>query len=322
MAVLLVLAVLGPPPYLLHEEQLGPEWSAPRQYPDGSTVTVHTYPDAAAAEEGVEALVSTIPRTSTSTTLNVSRYTREDDQRRGLLVPVENRVIQIEADDDNAVDERLESLPFVSENPEKNLTYVLFSQHLGVFFLGLGVYLPLYSYFLFRGGAWAARVPPAPGVPPVPVETLRARLLAVNDFDLPFQVREESNGRLVAEWRIADARWMELLEAGGLHKAHWIYMELDPSERKVRAQDRDRTVSWSGGVSRFGWSFSFFRGISFSQYERGAAVGLFFKDGEWTTTAYNYRFSLPEMKNPLIEAVVQSGWTFAPVITFFRPIGG
>jgi hypothetical protein len=28
------------------------------------------------------------------------------------------------------------------------------------------------------------------------------------------------------------------------------------------------------------------------------------------------------VKNPLIQAVVESGWTFAPIVTFFRPLGG
>jgi hypothetical protein len=80
-----------------------------------------------------------------------------------------------------------------------------------------------------------------------------------------------------------------------------------------------RQVTPRGGV--VGWSWSFFRGINFFQYERGVQVGLFFKDGQWTK-AYNYRFNLAEMKNPLIEVIAGSGWTFAPVVTFFRPLGG
>jgi hypothetical protein len=176
---------------------------------------------------------------------------------------------------------------------------------------------------LFRGGAWAASIAPAPGVAPVSAETLRARLLAVNDFDLPFQVREEGRrGRLVAEWRIAVARWLGLMEAGGLTAAHQVHLELDLKAHRVLAQDRAWAISWSAGVPHLGRSWSFFRGINFFEYERGALVGLFFKDGRWTTTAYNYRFHLAEMKNPLIQAIVESGWTFAPVVTFFRLLGG
>ena len=68
----------------------------------------------------------------------------------------------------------------------------------------------------------------------MPEETLRARLLAVNDLDLPFQLREEGpNGRLVAEWRIADDRWVGLMEAGELTKAHQVYLKLDPGAHRV-----------------------------------------------------------------------------------------
>ena len=209
------------------------------------------------------------------------------------------------------------------KHPEKGLMTLLFTQHLSLVLLWMAGFLLLWFALLFRGGSWAGSITPAPGVAPVPAETLRARLLAVNDLGLPFQVREERpGGRLVAEWRIADARWAGVLQAGGLRKAHWVHLELDPAAHKVRAQDRDRAISWGAGVGTAGLSWSFFRGITFAQYERGAQVGLFFKDGRWTTTAYDYRFQLAEMKNPLVEAVVGGGWTWAPVVTFFRPLGG
>ena len=325
VAVGLVLAFRGPPPYLLHEDRLGPEWAepTPHDFPDGSSVTVYAYPDETAAREGAGAVLQAVPRTSTELTPGLTRYSRRDNGRRGLVLALGTRVLQVEAEDDGKVDARLGSLPFVGENPEKGPLTVLFTRHLPLALLGVAGYLLLGFALLFRGGAWAGRIPPAPGVAPVPAETLRDRLLAVNDLGLPFQVREEGpGGRLVAEWRIADARWVGLMEAGGLTKAHQVYLQLDPGTHTVRAQDRDRTLSWNGGVAHLGWSWLFFRGISFFQYECGAAVGLFFKDGRWTTTAYDYRFHLAEMKNPLIQAVVESGWTFAPVVTFFRPLGG
>src|SRR5262249_40045800 len=121
--------------------------------------------------------------------------------------------------------------------------------------------------------------------------------------------------------RIADARWLGLMEAGGLTTAHQVHLELDPKTHRVLAQDRARAISWSAGVAHLGRAWAFFRGIDFFHYERGALVGLFFKDGRWTTTAYNSRFHLAEIKNPLIQATVESGWTFAPVVTFFRLLG-
>jgi hypothetical protein len=321
VAVGIVLEFTGPPPYVLHYDQIGPEWAqpAPCDFPDGSTVTVHTYPDEPAARDGATAALKDVPRESTEYTLSMTRYTRRDSGRRTLVLAVANRVIQIEAADDRTVDTRLADLPFLAENPEKGPIALLFTRHLSLTLLGIAGFFLLWFALTMRAGSWAASISPAPGIAPVPAETLRARLLAVNDLGLPFRVREEGR-RLVAEWRIADARWVGLMEVGRLTKAHHVHLELDPRTHKVLVQDRDRTVSWGGGVARLGGSWSFFRGINFFQYERGALVGLFFKDGGWATTAYDYRFYLAEMKNPLIQAIVGSGWTFAPVVTFFRPL--
>jgi hypothetical protein len=325
IAVGMVLWFSGLPAYLLDEGRLSPEWarSEPQAFPDGSSVIVYAYPDEAAAREGAGAALKAVPRDCTEYLPGRTRYTRRDNGRRGLVLALGSRVIHLEAADDDTVNARLAGLPFVVENPEKGLMTLLFTRHLLTAVLGVAGFFLVWLALLFWGGSWAGSLVPSPDLAPVPAEALRARLLAVNDLGLPFRVREERpGGRLVAEWRIADARWLGLTEVGGLTKSHQIYLELDPRTHKVRAQDRDRTISWSGGVARLGWSWSFFRGINFFQYERGIAVGLFFKDGRWTTTAYDYRFQLAEMKNPLIQAVVESGWTFAPVVTFFRPLGG
>ena len=81
-----------------------------------------------------------------------------------------------------------------------------------------------------------------------------------------------------------------------------------------------RTVSWDAGVADVGASFSLFRGISFFDYDREVQMGVFFRDGRWTTKAYDYRFLLSEMKTPLVEAIAGSGWRFTPVVTLSRPL--
>jgi hypothetical protein len=315
----LLLGFLGPAPYLLDEEGLGPEWSSPRRFADGSTVSVTAYPSAAAANQEAQSISESIPTTSTSQTLNVVRYTRADDQRRGLLLPVDRRIVQVEAADDRAIDERLRSLPFMRENPEKNLMWVLFTKHLGVVLAGMGLYTLVFGIFMARGASWAAEIAPRPRTAPVTAKTLRARILALNDLDLPFHVREEADG-LVAEWRIADDRWIGLMEAGGLHDVHRIHLELDPVRERVRSLDVRRTVEWSAGIGEVSASFSFFRGISFFEYDRGAQLGVFFRDGRWTTKAYDYEFILSEMKTPLVQAIVGSGWRFTPVVTRSRAL--
>ena len=67
----------------------------------------------------------------------------------------------------------------------------------------------------FRAGPWAARVEPEPGIVPVEADVLRARLLALNDLGLPFQLREPADGRLKAEWRFADAKWVACSRPAG-----------------------------------------------------------------------------------------------------------
>jgi hypothetical protein len=315
----LLLGFLGPSPYLVDEDALGPEWSSPQRFPDGSTVAVTAYATPAEANQVAVSIREAIPTSSYSQTLNVARYTRADDGRRGLLLPVDRRIVQVEAADDGAIDARLESLPFIRENSEKNLAWVLFTRYLGVALAGVAVYAVLVGIGMARGASWAAEIAPRPRTAPVTGKTLRARILALNDLDLPFQVREEADG-LVAEWRIADDQWIGLMEAGGLRDVHRIHMRLDAVREQVRSLDVRRTVDWSAGIAEVSASFSLFRGISFFDYDRELLKGVFFRNGRWTTTAYDYRFVLSEMKTPLVEAITGSGWRFKPVVTLSRPL--
>ena len=53
------------------------------RFPDGLTVTVTTYPDEAAARDGTAAALKDVPREATEYTLNMTRYTRRDDEAAG-----------------------------------------------------------------------------------------------------------------------------------------------------------------------------------------------------------------------------------------------
>jgi hypothetical protein len=313
----------APPPYVLRGAAPGPEWKS-RTYPDGSVVALSRFRDAAAAEVGVETLLNGIDWDSRSQGFGfgVFQYSRRGNGRQGLIISIGNYVIHVEAADYAAVEARLASLPFVAPNPKPDWLWLLFSKHATAAFVGLGIYVLLFAVAMFRGGAWAARVSPQPGVPPVPLETLRQRLLAINKLDVPFRVAEEKHGGLVAEWRIADARWVDLMGAGGLRIAHRIYLRLDAATLRVRAVTVQRSIGWGAGLG-LSWSFSYFRGIVFFEYQRGEAIGLMYKNGNWALDfEYRYRFLLSEIQTPLVEAITRSGWTFAPVITFFRPLGG
>ena len=328
IAVGIVLEFTGPPPYLLRADLLGPEWAqpAPHAFPDGSTVTVTTYPDEAAARDGAGNALNDVPRESTEYTLSMTRYTRRDGGRRGLVLAVGDRVIHIEAADDRTVDARLADLPFLAENPEKGPSFAgcCSPGTLSLTLLGIAGSFLLWFALTMRAGSWAGSISPAPGVAPVQAEALRARLLAVNDLGLPFRVREEGR-RLVAEWRIADARWVGLMEVGGLTSAHQICLELDPHRaHKVlaRGPGSNRFLGRRGRSP--GRILVVLSGESTSFSVRAALwpwSGCSSRTAGWTTTAYDYRFYLGRDEEPADPGeIVGSGWTFAPVVTFFRPL--
>ena len=182
---------------------------------------------------------------------------------------------------------------------------------------GVAVYSALWLCGIFRVGLWAGQYVPPEGIQPVTAAELRRRILALNDLDLPFHIREDPKGYLAAEWKLVDTRWTGLMESGGLQIANRVRMRIAEQKRQVRAVDLQTRISWRGGIARAGCfgSFQFFRGINFAQYETAAEYGLLLKDGRWELAqAYTYSFDLSELKQPLLQAVVLSGWTWQPVL--------
>jgi hypothetical protein len=182
--------------------------------------------------------------------------------------------------------------------------------------LGYGAFVGI---LMFRMASWAGTVKPLPSVEPVGDTELRARLLAVNELDLPFHIIEDKKSRLIAEWRIADAKWAGLMEVGGLKFVHKINLELDAKNKRVSAQDREWKCSFRAGIGSLSMFGAFFAGIDFFSYDRAVEYGLLFKNGRLVFgAAYDYRFEHSEMKTPLINVIIGSGWTFRPVVTLIR----
>ncbi len=118
-----------------------------------------------------------------------------------------------------------------------------FGRHLTGILIGIGIYASLYGLFLYRLGSWASQVFPSSSQSPISEDLLKKRLLELNQLDLPFHLREGKKGFLIAEWKIADAKWATILEQGGLKILHQIYLKLDPREYKVRGE-KNFLVSW------------------------------------------------------------------------------
>jgi hypothetical protein len=316
----ILITNLGPSRYLLHAEQLDDTWFSPQTFADDSTVVVYTAANANSSTDRIQ-------KKDVTYSPGTQHYQRADNGRAGVLLSLNEHVIHIEGRDRAAVDSRLAQLPFVTENPEKSPTLEFVNQFLNDhaigFVVGLCLYAVAFMLALPRAGSWAARIDPPPGLEPVAADVLRQRLLAINQQQVPFHVRELPRGRLVVEWNIVDAHWAGLLEAGGLKAQERMYVDLDPDSHCARVIYEQKTIRWSAGLGAAMGSFTFFRGIVFMSYESGAAAGLFFKDGAWhARPAYHYQFVLTEMKRPIVDAIIGAGWSFKPVVTFVRWIGG
>ncbi len=321
-AVAAVFALLGPPPYVAVGEGPGDAWAEGRTFDDGTRVRAHGLDSEAAAKEALATSLTGLRMDRQSSGAHARSY-RTTDGTYGRVVRFDRFLVHVDGPTREAVDARFDALAFVAENPRANPLWRLVSGHFSWVIGGLGVYSLCFLLFLARGGAWAARVPPLP-VAPVTEDALAERLAALDGLGLPFQVRPVRPGRWVAEWRIADAAWAGPLEAGGLTRVHRVHLDLDPSDHRVRVVDTHHRVDWRGGVGALRGGAAFFRGIEFARYERGLHVGVLFDPdaGLKVAEGFDYRFQLSEMKGPLIDVVTGSGWTWAPVVTFFRPIGG
>ena len=153
---------------------------------------------------------------------------------------------------------------------------------------------------------------PKAGVAAVAPEELKEAILAVNRDSAPFRtfLSEDPGVDLVAEWKIVDAKWYEVFAKAGLKKTFAIKMRLDEDKHEVRAVDEDYSVEWRAGIPELKLEVSGFRGQK-SEVSFGTAYAFTeeFKPGQ----VYKYRFNSAELKNPLREAVLASGWTWRGV---------
>jgi hypothetical protein len=315
----LLAMVIWPSRYELKPAALDERWIGTSTIGDAS-VEVRRYRDAGEAKSVWKAVSASVPGASSSDNMIHITYYELDNGRRGRVMLIDHVVLRVEAATDDSIENVTAGLPFVIVHwhPDAEL-----NKWPGILFSFIGIYTLVYGVGMFRGGSWAARLSPRPGIAAVSVGELRGRLLAINEMDAPFLIREAKRETLVAEWRVVDARWSTVLQQGGLSFVYRLTMKLDPEAHVVRCVDFMKKAHWSRGVFRSGLSFSFFRGIMFYEGELADEFGLVFQDGQWKVgSLYRYNYSIYEIKAPIVQAVLDSGWTYKPVVTFFRWLGG
>ncbi len=196
------------------------------------------------------------------------------------------------------------SKPVVESYIDKNLLVIL-----SIFFGYMLALVPIWSYV----ATWASKIDRKPGVAPISKDELITKLLVLNSSDLPWSIRRGEGVDLVAEWKIVDEKWIDFFAANKMSIVHELRIRLD-ANGIAHSQDVERAISWRVGVDgrpTASFKISGYKGIDFFQYQWGAAYGVIYKDGELKIDhAYKYRFNLQEMKNPLIEAITENGWSW------------
>lgn len=183
--------------------------------------------------------------------------------------------------------------------------------------LGLLVMVAIYTAWFFTGATWVSSAGPASGVPVLSCPELAGRLLAINDLPVSFTVSPGRTSReFFADWRYADAAWLDLARARKLRKTFRIRMELDEASKTVRAADYTSEIDLSAGFDGASLAWKAAVGIVFFQREQEKVFGLQLNgDGEGKKPlSYTYRFDLNEMKAPIIAVVTRSGWTWRPTL--------
>ncbi|MEU9477385.1 hypothetical protein [Streptomyces sp. NPDC048191] len=158
----------------------------------------------------------------------------------------------------------------------------------------------------------STRRPPA-GVSPVPGEELRAALLGLGHADVPYVIRYGGGERcdLLAEWRLTEPAWQHVFVQSRISHAVRIRMRLVAEEHEVRALEEQWEVERVGSPARLQVT---------SQYTRGPSRTV---SRQWTVgrgesgrveATETFRFDSAELRDPLRDTVLKSGWTWRGVV--------
>ncbi|HSW13951.1 MAG TPA: hypothetical protein VLI06_13990 [Solimonas sp.] len=185
-------------------------------------------------------------------------------------------------------------------------------QMLGALF----AYVLFVSWVFFRLSSWAASYPAPDGVAAVPAQTLKTRLLHLGQMDLPFTVQPgEQDDELLAEWRYADASWLDQMRTHRIRRLIRYRMRLDEASQTLRVLEYRAAfdASAGGGGAAVAWQAQ--RGITFFEKRTEGVLGLQLRNGRPTRDlSYVYRFDVDEIRGPLLRIVNDSGWHWRTVM--------
>ncbi|MBZ5513568.1 MAG: hypothetical protein LAN62_01735 [Acidobacteriia bacterium] len=283
-------------------------------YPDGTSISTVRYPDAAAAAAFLRTEHGDPPPPLTQ----VAGHEGVLIEREGIAsfqFQDGAQVVHVMGANRAAVERRLQrpspSAPRPTGPPDR-----ISNRGLAALLSGVLVYGLFVSWVFVRLSTWAATFPALAGVAPVPAATLRDRLLGVARTAVPFTVRPgDRPDEVIAEWRYADATWLDQMRAHRMRQLIRYRLRLDEADRTVRVLEYRAAFDASAGLGGANLSYRAERGITFFEEQRETVLGLQIKDGRITPDlSYSWSFSVDELRDPLISIVAGAGWTWRQVM--------
>ena len=203
-----------------------------------------------------------------------------------------------------------------SDGISKRQVSTRLSKNLPVMLTFVGINLVLAVGWFFKASAWSASVPPATA-PAVDLETLRQRLLAVNQTDTPVEVKPGADQKsLEVTWRYADSRWFDLMRLHQMKRIHKLVLDFAEDAHKVRIREYWSAFDASAGAGgvRVDWKASV--GMMLFQVDHLRVVGVQLgPDGKPTgELSKAYTFDLQRLKAPFVETITGAGWRWQPVM--------
>lgn len=173
-----------------------------------------------------------------------------------------------------------------------------------------------YAWLFFAGVGWATRVDPRIGTQPVWASELRKRLMSINATDAALQVEALGDGRLAVRWKLEPPHWRALASQCGHRRTHRLLLQLDNQRQRVVVTEQWAEFGAVGGTGQVGLRWRIALGLQLGQVDHRRAYALRFDaDGRARVEpGAVWRFSLAELKAPLIDAVTRAGWTWQPVL--------
>lgn len=143
---------------------------------------------------------------------------------------------------------------------------------------------------------------------PIPLETLRAQLEAINTFDAPVMVNQQ-NGKLVVSWKPADPRSPEPIAGADLNRSYQLHIKFDETRHTVTMLDRTNGTSRRPGLDDSSRSHA--DGDSVAQgvimaHEVGNGWGI--RRTFELRQLNEYEFMPAEIKLPILNSILRSGW--------------